>query len=198
MKENDELKGHEEIEIEQKDDSADIKSQESDKLEALRAENESLKNELKIEKENTLRIAADFDNLRKRILRETEERIKFANQSIILDFLSLSDNLEMAIAHIKNENPEVKPLKDGINLVLKQFKDTLAKYGAKEIEVKEGEPFNPNFHDAMMLDCNECYENNAITLVMQKGYTLNDRVIRPSKVKVNKIENKNTKEEENE
>lgn len=179
-------------------DNADKTLQEDDPFDLLKAENETLKNELKTEKENTLRVAADFDNLRKRLLKDTDERIKFANQSIILDFLSVSDNLEMAIAHIKDENAGIKPLKEGISYVLKQFKDTIEKYGAKEITVKEGEPFNPNFHDAMMLDCDENYDNNAVTLVMQKGYTLNERVIRPCKVKVNKIENKNTKEEDNE
>lgn len=196
MSDKEELKDFEGQEVEE--DLTDTVVEGDDVLDILKAENENLKNELKAEKENTLRIAADFDNLRKRLLKETDERLKFANQSIILDFLSVSDNLEMAIAHIKSDNAEIRPLRDGINLVLKQFKDTLAKYGAKEIDVKEGAPFDPNFHDAMMLDCDESYDNNAITLVMQKGYTLNDRVIRPCKVKVNKIENKNTKEEENE
>lgn len=196
MSDNEELKDFEGQELEE--DLIDIGIKGNEVLDILKAENENLKNELKAEKENTLRIAADFDNLRKRLLKETDERMKFANQSIILDFLSVSDNLEMAISHIRSDNSETKPLRDGINLVLKQFRDTLEKYGAKEIDVKEGTPFDPNFHDAMMLDCDECYDNNAVTLVMQKGYTLNNRVIRPCKVKVNKIENKNTKEEDNE
>lgn len=196
MSNNEELKDFEGQELEE--DLIDTGVNENEILDVLKAENENLKNELKTEKENTLRIAAEFDNLRKRLLKETDERMKFANQSIILDLLSVSDNLETAISHIKGDNSEIKPLRDGINLVLKQFKDTLAKYGAKEIDVKEGAPFDPNFHDAMMLDCDECYDNNAVTLVIQKGYTLNERVIRPCKVKVNKIENKDTKEEDNE
>ncbi|MBC7196074.1 MAG: nucleotide exchange factor GrpE, partial [Deferribacterales bacterium] len=136
----------------------------------------------------SLRLAAELDNFRKRLSKETEEKLKYANQQIILDFLVIIDNLEMALSHIK-ESEEIKALKEGVELTLKQFKDTLAKYGAKEIETNIGDEFNPNLHDALMLDADHNHKNNAITLVMQKGYTLHDRVIRPTKVRVNKVEN---------
>ncbi|UOD34023.1 nucleotide exchange factor GrpE [Deferribacteraceae bacterium V6Fe1] len=154
----------------------------------LKKEIESLKKEVEEKKEHSLRLAAELDNFRKRLSKETEEKLKYANQQIILDFLVIIDNLEMALSHIK-ESEEIKALKEGVELTLKQFKDTLAKYGAKEIETNIGDEFNPNLHDALMLDADQNHKNNAITLVMQKGYTLHDRVIRPTKVRVNKVEN---------
>lgn len=154
----------------------------------LKKQVESLKAELAEKDEHVLRLVAELDNFRKRITRETDEKLKYANQQIILDFLVIIDNLEMALAHIK-ECEETKALKEGVELTLKQFKDTLAKYGAKEIDVKIGDEFDPNLHDALMLDADKNLSNNTITLVMQKGYTLHDRVIRPTKVRVNKIEN---------
>jgi len=171
--------------------------EESSEIEVLRKENESLKKELEQEKEKVLRLAAELDNFRKRLTKETEEKLKYANQKVILDFLTIIDNLEMAIFHIDSAKPDaLEALKEGVELTLKQFKDTLSKYGAKEIKTDIGDEFNPNLHDAMMLDSDENYENNTITMVMQKGYTLHDRVIRPAKVRVNKIENENTEKKE--
>jgi len=171
--------------------------EESSEIEVLRKENESLKKELEQQKEKVLRLAAELDNFRKRLTKETEEKLKYANQKVILDFLTIIDNLEMAIFHIDSAKPDaLEALKEGVELTLKQFKDTLSKYGAKEIKTDIGDEFNPNLHDAMMLDSDENYENNTITMVMQKGYTLHDRVIRPTKVRVNKIENENTEKKE--
>lgn len=172
-------KQEEEVTIEDNEDTEKI---------LLKKEIDSLKKELNEKNEQSLRLAAELDNFRKRLSKETEEKLKYANQQIILDFLVIIDNLEMALSHIK-ESEEIKALKEGVELTLKQFKDTLAKYGAKEIETKIGDEFNPNLHDALMLDADQNHKNNAITLVMQKGYTLHDRVIRPTKVRVNKIEN---------
>jgi molecular chaperone GrpE len=170
---------------------------ESSEVEILRKENESLKKELQEEKEKVLRIAAELDNFRKRLTKETEEKLRYANQKVILDFLPIIDNLEMAISHIDSTKENfIDALKKGVELTLKQFRDTLEKYGTKEIEANIGDEFNPNMHDAMMLDSDKNYGNNIITMVMQKGYTLNDRVIRPTKVRVNKIENENIDEKE--
>lgn len=165
----------------------DNENEDTEKI-LLKKQVESLKAELAEKDEHSLRLVAELDNFRKRITRETDEKLKYANQQIILDFLAIIDNLEMALAHIK-ECEETKAIKEGVELTLKQFKDTLAKYGAKEIDAKIGDEFNPNLHDALMLDADKNHNNNAITLVMQKGYTLHDRVIRPTKVRVNKIEN---------
>ncbi|MBZ4643064.1 MAG: molecular chaperone GrpE [Deferribacteres bacterium] len=179
--------------IQESEEAKVEESEDTEKL-MLKMENESLKKEVQESKDQMLRLAAELDNFRKRLSKETEDKLKYANQQIILDFLTIIDNLEMALAHIK-ESEEIKALKQGVELTLKQFKDTLAKYGAKEIQTNIGDEFNPNLHDAMMLDSDQNHKNNAITLVMQKGYTLHDRVIRPTKVRVNKVENIEEKED---
>lgn len=147
-----------------------------------------LKQELKECRENLLRVQAEADNFRKRLMKDYEERFKFANQSLLLEFLTVVDNIELALRHIdEGKTDSLEKFKEGLMLILKQMKDFLAKYGMKEISCIEGDQFNPNLHDAVMLDSREDIENNTITMVLQKGYTLNDRVVRPAKVRVNKI-----------
>ncbi len=142
-----------------------------------------LEKALQEKSDEVLRRAADMDNYRKRLVKESDERVKFANQSVILDFLPVIDNIELTLQHTEDGSP----LRQGIELTIKSFKDTLLKHGVKEIESSVGTIFDPAVHDALMMDNSTEFENNAITLCIQKGYTLNDRVIRPAKVKVNKI-----------
>ena len=143
----------------------------------------NLENILKEKNEEVLRRAADLDNYRKRLTKETEDSIKFANQSVVKDFLPVIDNIELTLQHTE----EGTPLREGIELTIKSFKDALSHHGVTEINSELGTIFDPAVHEAIMMDSNPEYENNAITLCVQKGYILNERVIRPAKVKVNKI-----------
>lgn len=149
----------------------------------LKKQVENLENILKEKNEEILRRAADLDNYRKRLTKETEDKVRFANQSVVKDFLPVMDNIEMALQHAE----EGTPLREGIELTIKSFKDALSKHGVKEVDAEIGTIFDPAVHEAIMMDSTAEYENNAITLCVQKGYLLNDRVIRPAKVKVNKI-----------
>ena len=149
----------------------------------LKKQVENLENILKEKNEEILRRAADLDNYRKRLTKETEDKVRFANQSVVKDFLPVIDNIEMALQHTE----EGTPLREGIELTIKSFKDALSKHGVKEVDAEIGTIFDPAVHEAIMMDSTSEYENNAITLCVQKGYLLNDRVIRPAKVKVNKI-----------
>lgn len=149
----------------------------------LKKQVENLENILKEKNEEILRRAADLDNYRKRLTKETEDKVRFANQSVVKDFLPVIDNIEMALQHAE----EGSPLREGIELTIKSFKDALSKHGVKEVDAEIGTIFDPAVHEAIMMDNNTEYENNAVTLCVQKGYLLNDRVIRPAKVKVNKI-----------
>lgn len=149
----------------------------------LKKQVENLENILKEKNEEILRRAADLDNYRKRLTKETEDKVRFANQSVVKDFLPVIDNIEMALQHAE----EGSPLREGIELTIKSFKDALSRHGVTEINAEIGTTFDPAVHEAIMMDNNAEYENNAITLCVQKGYLLNDRVIRPAKVKVNKI-----------
>ncbi len=133
--------------------------------------------------EEILRRAADLDNYRKRLTKETEDKIRFANQAVVKDFLPVIDNIEMALQHTE----EGSPLREGIMLTIKSFKDVLSRHGVTEINSEIGTVFDPTVHEAIMMDNLAEYENNTVTLCVQKGYILNDRVIRPAKVKVNKI-----------
>ena len=149
----------------------------------LKKQVENLENILKEKNEEILRRAADLDNYRKRLTKETEDKVRFANQAVVKDFLPVIDNIEMALQHTE----EGSPLREGIELTIKSFKDALSKHGVKEVDAEIGTIFDPAVHEAIMMDNNTEYENNAVTLCVQKGYILNDRVIRPAKVKVNKI-----------
>lgn len=149
----------------------------------LKKQVENLENILKEKNEEILRRAADLDNYRKRLTKETEDKVRFANQAVVKDFLPVMDNIEMALQHAE----EGSPLREGIELTIKSFKDVLSRHGVTEINSEIGTIFDPAVHEAIMMDNNTEYENNAVTLCVQKGYLLNDRVIRPAKVKVNKI-----------
>lgn len=149
----------------------------------LKKQVENLENILKEKNEEILRRAADLDNYRKRLTKETEDKVRFANQAVVKDFLPVMDNIEMALQHAE----EGSPLREGIELTIKSFKDVLSRHGVTEINSEIGTIFDPAVHEAIMMDNNAEYENNAVTLCVQKGYILNDRVIRPAKVKVNKI-----------
>ena len=149
----------------------------------LKNQVENLENILKEKNEEILRRAADLDNYRKRLTKETEDKVRFANQAVVKDFLPVIDNIEMALQHTE----EGSPLREGIMLTIKSFKDVLSRHGVTEINSEIGTVFDPAVHEAIMMDNLAEYENNTVTLCVQKGYILNDRVIRPAKVKVNKI-----------
>ena len=154
----------------------------SDETETLKNKIEELEKALKEKSEAMLRRAADLDNYRKRLIKELDEQVKYANQAVIKDFIPVLDNIELTLIHAE----EGSPLRQGIELTIKSFKDALLKHGIKEINAEAGVPFDPAVHEALMMDSSEDFENNAVTLCVQKGYTLNDRVVRPAKVKVNK------------
>lgn len=149
----------------------------------LKKQVENLENILKEKNEEILRRAADLDNYRKRLTKETEDKIRYANQAVVKDFLPVMDNIEMSLMHTE----EGSPLRQGIELTIKSFKDALSRHGVVEVNSEIGTMFDPAVHEAIMMDNNPEFENNAITLCVQKGYLLNERVIRPAKVKVNKI-----------
>lgn len=164
-------------------------------LECLRQENDDLKKKLDVEHNNMLKVVADYENLKKRLYKDLEYRIKFANSELIKNLLPVIDHLEMAIHHTK-EQKNIEALCEGVSLTLKQLKSILETFGLKEIAVGENEIFDPSRHEAMMLESFNDKENNSITKILQKGYTLHDSIVRPVKVAVNKkLDQK--KEEEN-
>ena len=131
-----------------------------------------------------LRAQAELDNIIKRNKREKEEWVKFSNEALIKELLTVLDNLEMAISHSENEN-SLHALREGVELTLKSLKDTLTKSGLEEVKA-EGEPFDPCFHHAVSEQEDESLEAGLILNELQKGYTLHQRLIRPAMVVLSK------------
>lgn len=134
------------------------------------------------------RLAADFDNYRKRMVREREEARKYALEGFIKDILPVIDNLERAIAHASAgpaDEGSASGLLTGVEMTLKQFKGVLEKAGAREI-ASVGASFDPSCHEAVAHVETSEHENNSIIQEFQKGYYLADRVLRPAMVSVAK------------
>lgn len=132
-----------------------------------------------------LRLQADFDNTRKRLEREKQDFIKFANEGIIVELLNVLDDLERAVDLTESKHQDLSAFLKGIEMILAHLYDMLKEYGVKPIEAKD-KIFDPNFHEALMQMENNDVPEHTVVEELQKGYLLNDRVIRTSKVKVSK------------
>ena len=135
-----------------------------------------------------LRSQADIENIKKRFQKEKLDLIKFANESLIKQLVTVIDNLDKAIAHAHDGN-SVEGLKEGVELTSKGLMDILSKAGLEEVKAK-GEPFDPNFHEAMFEREDDSVKPGTVLEELQKGYTLNDRLIRPAMVSVSKAGSK--------
>jgi molecular chaperone GrpE len=133
-----------------------------------------------------LRITAEFENYKKRSQREMDDFRKFANETLIKEILPIVDNLERALAieHVGTEEA-VEGLKEGVKMTLQGLTDTLKRFGVTPVESK-GEPFDPNIHQAVSQEESEQFPDDTVSKELQKGYMLNDRLLRPSMVVVSK------------
>lgn len=130
-----------------------------------------------------MRLAADFQNFKRRTDKEKSDIYQYANEKIALDIIEVMDNFERALK--QGSECEDKKFVEGVEKIYKQLKTVLDKNKIEEIEAKDKE-FDPNFHNAVMAEDNPDYESGIVIEDMQKGYTLNGKVIRPSMVKVAK------------
>ena len=137
------------------------------------------------------RMAADFDNYRKRIEREREKLIAFANEGLILKLLVVLDNLDRAVdndtSNEEDKRDSFDSFYEGIRLIQSQFRKIMADEGLKAID-ETGVAFDPYKHEAMMHIVNNNLENNTVTDVLLKGYYLKDKMIRPAQVRISKKE----------
>jgi molecular chaperone GrpE len=145
---------------------------------------ESTKKQLGEEKDRFLRLNAEFDNFRKRTLKEREELIKYANEKLILEMIDVCESLERGLENAKKTDDRDK-LIEGMELIYKQFKSVLEKNGLVPIKA-QGEKFDPYKHEAMMQTLTDEYDDGTILEELARGYMLNNRVIRYSKVRVSK------------
>ncbi|MCG6234460.1 nucleotide exchange factor GrpE [Vibrio furnissii] len=140
---------------------------------------------VKEQQDAVLRARADVENMRRRSEQEIDKARKYALSRFIEELLPVLDNMERAIQAADGENEVVKPILEGVELTHKTFVDAVAKFGLKEIN-PEGEAFNPEFHQAMSIQESPDHASNTVMFVMQKGYELNGRVVRPAMVMVAK------------
>ena len=131
-----------------------------------------------------IRSQAEIDNLKKRYQKERQDLRKFANESLIKQLLPVVDNLEKAITHSQDED-SIETIREGVDLTLKGLLDTLKKAGVETVEAA-GEKFDPNFHEAVSEMADDAVEPGTVVKDLQKGYILNQRLIRPSTVIVSK------------
>lgn len=181
---------NEELEQDLQSQEVDVEEQNQaeDPLEEAIARVQELESQLaetaKKEQDLLLRTRAEIDNIRRRTEQDVEKAHKFALEKFAKDILNTIDNLERALATPANtEDESVKALFDGVELTLKELLATVARFGVEPVGVV-GEVFNPDLHQAISMQPMEGFETNQITTVLQKGYLLNGRVIRPAMVMV--------------
>lgn len=145
------------------------------------AEIKSLKEEIQNLKQDYLRQIADKDNLRKRLEKDKSEYYQYALSEFFGELLVVLDNFERSLKSDDQKNLEI--FQEGVEMIYKQLLDLLNKYGVKPIEIKD-KTFNPHLHQAFMTEESEDIEEPQISEEFQRGYTLNERLLRPSLVKV--------------
>ncbi|MEZ8148259.1 nucleotide exchange factor GrpE [Enterovibrio norvegicus] len=149
---------------------------------------------VKEQQDSVLRARADVENIRRRTEQEIDKARKFALERFANELLPVIDNMERALEMADKENETLKPMLEGVELTLKTMKDSVAKFGLVELN-PEGEAFNPEFHQAMSIQESAEHAPNTVMLVMQKGYALNGRVVRPAMVMVSKAASGNVNEQ---
>ena len=153
-------------------------------LEELKRKLAEKEKEAKDNYDRYLRMAADFENYKKRAAKEKEDYVKFGNEDLIKAILPFIDNLERAASHAEKVN-ETGVMIEGVRLVLQQVLQALNKFGLSSFE-SVGKPFDPARHEAMLVVETDQHEPNQVVEEFQRGYLLRDRLLRPATVSVSK------------
>ncbi|WP_263264467.1 nucleotide exchange factor GrpE [Pseudomonas sp. RIT-PI-S] len=151
----------------------------------LAAQVQALEEQLAAAKDQSLRVAADLQNIRRRAEQDVEKAHKFALEKFTNDLLPIVDSLERGLELSSSDDEAMRPMREGMQLTLKMFADTLKRYGAEPVD-PHGEPFNAEHHQAMAMQESNEVEPNTVLKVFQKGYQLNGRLLRPAMVVVSK------------
>ena len=166
-----------------KDESIDSEKENPEELDS-EEESPSLEEEIESLKDQVLRAKAEVQNVRRVAEQEVRKARLYGVESLAKNFLSVGDNLERAIESL-NDDSKPEDLEEGLKLILKSYEDALETGGIISIDPK-GEPFNPEQHEALSVIENEDLEPNSIIEVIQRGFMIQDRVLRPAKVIVTK------------
>ncbi len=133
--------------------------------------------------EQLIRVRAETENLKKRHARELENAHKYAIDKFVSELLPVKDSMELGLDAGTGESADLNKIIEGTQLTLKLFSDVMGKFGIQEVNPL-GEPFDPEYHQAMAMQPSDEHEPNTVITVVQKGYTLNDRLVRPAMVMV--------------
>ncbi len=167
-------------------ESADENNAEQDPLEQAAAKLVECEEAAQRAKDDLLRVQAEMQNVRRRAEQDVEKAHKYGQEKFSIELLAVVDNLERSLeVASNNEDETVKAIYEGVNLTLKSFLDCFTKFNIEAVDPL-GEPFDPQLHQAMSIQENAECEPNTVIAVMQKGYTLHGRVIRPAMVMVSK------------
>jgi molecular chaperone GrpE len=163
-------------------DSQDDQTETSDDDAA--SELETLRAQLDDYKSRYMRLYAEFENARKRMDREKQDFVKYANEEVLVGFLSILDNLELSVKAAIDQHEDYAAFRKGIEMVMTQVYELLKKHGVEPIST-DGQKFDPHCHEILMQEQNDEAEDGAILEVFQKGYRLHEKVIRTAKIKIN-------------
>lgn len=133
-------------------------------------------------RDQMLRLRADFENTKKRLEREKQEAIRFANERLLIEVLPIMDNLDRAMASLA-EGHDPEKVKDGLKIAQGELHDVLEEHGVQVVK-SVGEMFDPKFHEAVAVADDKNVKDGVIVEEIQRGYLLNGRLLRPSRVKI--------------
>ncbi len=166
---------------------ADRHGEASAELEALRAQVAGLEAAAEKHTDRVARLQADFENHRRRSLKERQEILQYAHQNVVKDLLVVVDNLDRAVEHAERSGgADFEGMLQGVELVRRELHGVLVKQGVSEIDAK-GVAFDPNLHEAMAQTEDPETPPGHVAMVLQRGYRLHDRLLRPARVMVAKV-----------
>ncbi len=168
----------------------DVEESQKDPLELLQDELKKKEDEIAKQKHDFLLYKAETENFKKRLRKEKEEFSQYANEKLLKELILINDNLERAFSAV---NPTVESMKEGVDMILKQFHSFLEKEKVELIE-SLGKKFDPSIHEVLCQVESEEHEENTITEEFSKGYQLNGRILRPAKVVISKAPTKTDSE----
>jgi len=181
---------------EQPIDPQDESTQEREvSMESLMGRIDELENKAQENWDQFVRSKAELDNVRRRAERDLENAHKYSLERFAQELLPIKDSLEMGVAAAQDEAADVAKLREGSELTLKMLSSTMEKFGIQVLDPKD-EPFNPEWHQAVTMIEAPGKDPNIVIDVMQRGYTLNERLIRPAMVVVSKASETDTKVDE--
>jgi len=151
----------------------------------LKEKLESKEQETKETYDRFLRLSAEFENFKKRSERQMIDFKKFANESLLKEMLPVVDNLQLALESLKEKEDSGGGLHEGVELTLKEMLKILQRFGVEPIEAME-KPFDPSVHQAIMQEESDKHDEQTVIRELQRGYTIHDRLLRPSMVVVSK------------